>query len=151
MKLLKAIDELESYINKENLSKVEISNSTIGWQIVHALKVIYGVTRTIAKSDPKEYKWKFNLTRTAILTTGKIPRGKAKAPKAVRPLEEDMTAEAFTNLFQKARKSIDDTLNSEPKAHFEHPYFGLLKRDTALRFLEVHTEHHLKIIRDIAK
>jgi hypothetical protein len=151
MKLLNAIEELESYVNKQTDSNLEISNSTIGWQIVHALKVVYGVTRTIAKSDPKDYKWQFNFTRTLILTTGKIPRGKAKAPKAVRPLEEDMTAEALVSLFEKTKKAINDTLNSESKAYFEHPYFGLLKRDTAIRFLEVHTEHHLKIIRDIAK
>lgn len=151
MKLLKAIDELESYISKLRLSNEAISNSTIGWQIGHSLKVIYGIGKTVAKSNPKEYKWQFNFTRIVVFTLNKIPRGRAKAPKTVRPEEEDLTAEALQNFIQKSKNAIEDALNAPPKAYFEHPYFGLLSRDKAIRFLEIHTEHHLKIIRDIAK
>lgn len=151
MKLLKAVDELESYISKLALSNEAVSSSTIGWQIGHSLKVIYGVCKTVAKSNPKEYKWQFNFTRMLIFTSGKIPRGKAKAPKAVRPDEEKITAEALLEFIQKSRKSIENALKSDSKAFVEHPFFGLLKRDKAMRFLEIHTEHHLKIIRDIAK
>jgi hypothetical protein len=32
---------------------------------------------------------------------------------------------------------------------FEHPYFGKLKLKETIRFLEIHTQHHLDIIRDI--
>lgn len=151
MKLLKAIEELESYISKQSLSNPAISNATIGWQIAHTLKVIDGVSQTVVKSNPKDYKWHFNFTRIVILSTKKIPRGKAKAPKTVRPLEEDMKEDALISFIQKSRKSIEAVLNTAPKAYFDHPYFGLLKRDKAIRFLEIHTEHHLKIIRDIVK
>lgn len=151
MKLLKAIDELESYVSKLNLSNEAVSKSTIGWQIAHSLKVIYGVTKTVAKSNPNDYKWQFNFTRIVIFTTGKIPRGKAKAPKAVRPEEEKITKDELLGFIEKSKKAIETALNSDPKAFVEHPFFGLLKRDKAIRFLEIHTEHHLKIIRDIAK
>lgn len=151
MKLLKAIDELESYVSKLNLSNEAVSKSTIGWQIAHSLKVIYGVTKTVAKSNPNDYKWQFNFTRIIIFTTGKIPRGKAKAPKAVRPEEEKITKDELLGFIEKSKKAIETALNSDPKAFVEHPFFGLLKRDKAIRFLEIHTEHHLKIIRDIAK
>jgi len=151
MKLLKAIDELESYIDKQELSNETVSNATIGWQIAHSLKVIYGVTKTITKSNPKEYKWRFNFKRMFVLTIGKIPRGNAKAPKGVRPIEEDLTKEALLTFVERSQKSIKTALNSTPKAYFEHPYFGLLSRDKSIRFLEIHTEHHLKIIRDIIK
>lgn len=151
MKLLKAIDELESYVSKLNLSNEAVSKSTIGWQIAHSLKVIYGVTKTVAKSKPKDYKWQFNFTRIVIFTTGKIPRGKAKAPKAVRPEEAKITKEELLGFIEKSKKAIQTALDADPKAFVEHPFFGLLKRDKAIRFLEIHTEHHLKIIRDIAK
>lgn len=150
MKLLKAIDELESYISKKSLSNEAVSTATIGWQIGHVLKVIYGVTTTMSKSKPEEYKWQFNFTRMFILTTKKIPRGKAKAPKVVRPVEADLTEEALLDFIQKSRKSIETAVHLKPKAYFEHPFFGLLSRDKAILFLEIHTEHHLKIIRDIA-
>jgi len=151
MKLLKAIDELESYISKRTLSNEAVSASTIGWQISHVLKVIYNVTKAMEKSNPEDYKWQFNFIRMVILTTKKIPRGKAKSPKAVRPLEEDITEEALLDFIQKSKKATENTVTFESKAYFEHPYFGLLSRDKAIRFLEIHTEHHLKIIRDIAK
>jgi hypothetical protein len=151
MKLLKAIDELESYVSKLALSNEAVSKSTIGWQIAHSLKVIYGVSKTVAKSNPKEYKWQFNFTRLVIFTSGKIPRGKAKAPKTVRPETDKITEENLLEFIQKSRKTIETAINSDPKAFVEHPFFGLLKRDKAMRFLEIHTEHHLKIIRDIAK
>jgi len=151
MKLLKAIDELESYINKQSLSNEAVSKSTIGWQIAHVLKVISGVTTTMAQSNPEAYKWQFNFMRTVILTTKKIPRGKAKAPKVVSPVEEDLTEEALLDFIQKSKKSIKSASDLEPNAFFEHPYFGLVNRDKALLFLGIHTEHHLKIIRDIAK
>jgi hypothetical protein len=32
---------------------------------------------------------------------------------------------------------------------FEHPYFGKLKLKETIRFLEIHTTHHLSIIEDI--
>ena len=35
--------------------------------------------------------------------------------------------------------------------YFEHPFFGKIKRKETIRFLEIHTNHHLKIIDDILK
>ena len=32
---------------------------------------------------------------------------------------------------------------------FEHPYFGNMKKRPTVHFLEIHTKHHIKIIREI--
>ena len=34
-------------------------------------------------------------------------------------------------------------------SNFKHPYFGVLNLKMTKRFLEIHTNHHLKIIKEI--
>ena len=34
---------------------------------------------------------------------------------------------------------------------FDHHIFGMLNKQETLRFLEIHTNHHLKIVNDILK
>ncbi|GAA4949969.1 hypothetical protein GCM10023314_24170 [Algibacter agarivorans] len=36
-------------------------------------------------------------------------------------------------------------------SHFKHHVFGMLAKQQTLRFLEIHTKHHLKIVNDILK
>lgn len=151
MKLQTAINELESWIAQKDLTNPAISSTTIGWQIGHSLKVINSVVKLLPKSNPKEYKWSFNWKKIVIMAIGIVPRGKAKAPSAVKPTEEELTTEELTILIEKVRTRLAEAAKCSPDAFFLHPYFGNLKRDEAFRFLAIHTEHHLKIIRDMAK
>lgn len=151
MKLAKALNEIESWIAQKDLMNTTVSKVAIGWQIGHSLKVMNSVVKVMAKSDPKDYKWTFNLKRIVIMAIGVIPRSKAKAPHAVRPEEEELTTEALHELVAKVRTRLEEAAKGSPDAFFDHPYFGNLKRDAAFRFMGIHTEHHLKIVRDIAK
>lgn len=151
MKLEQRIDELESHIANAAVGNNRVSRQAVGWHIHHSLKVIHSILDTLAKSDPNGYKWEFNFNRAVFLTTlGWFPRGTAKAPRLVRPPENvdlDLIREEL-----EAVRSKQGRLDILPAGtHFKHPYFGVLNMASARRFLDVHTHHHLKIIRDILK
>lgn len=147
----KQIKELKSYFSIKDKKKESVSNATIGWQIDHILKVIFGVISSLQKSNPKDYQWKFNALRTTILTSGIIPRGKGKAPEVVNSKKEIFETAALEELLEKVNQKLIALEKLAPDAFFEHPYFGSLNKKNAIKFLTVHTEHHLKIIRDINK
>ncbi len=102
----------------------------------------------LAKSNKEEYKWKFSLSRIIIMATKRIPRGRAKSPKSVRP-QTDIHKESLSLHLKLTRDNLKQLEHLDYGQYFDHPYFGHLKLKQAIRFLEIHTLHHLKIIRDI--
>jgi hypothetical protein len=142
------LDQLEDYIPKSEFVDLQVSQSTVGWQIEHSLLTINEIIAAIQNSNPKEYSWQFSFMKWIILATKKIPRGKAKAPKVVVP-KEGVTIANLEQHLAKARDAIK-ALEFVSKNHFfKHPYFGNLKKKQTILFLEIHTQHHLKIIHDI--
>ena len=142
------LDQLENHIQYSESTNFLVSQSTVGWQIEHSLLTINGIITAIQNSNPKEYSWQFSFMKWIILATKKIPRGKAKAPKVVVP-KEGVTIANLEQHLAKARNAIT-TLELISKEHFfTHPYFGDLKKKQTILFLEIHTQHHLKIIHDI--
>ena len=146
-KELRFIEEHLLVIDKEDLN---VSKANIGWHIDHSLKVINSVSEVLKNSDPYQYKKKFNLLRIFIFILGYFPRGKAKSPKKVLPPEiilrediEKQIAVAVSNL-----KGIDAI---EENQYFKHPVFSQLNKKQTIRFLKLHTNHHLKIVKDILK
>jgi hypothetical protein len=130
--------------SKENK---KVSNANVAWQIDHSLKVINSVITTLQKSDTK-YSWDFNLKRTYFFLRKSIPRGKARAPKAVQSFEE-ITIKDLERQIKTARFLIKELETMDKNTNFIHPFIGKLNLKQAITFLEVHTQHHLKIIDDI--
>lgn len=144
------VNQLENYISKHEITNSKISKSTIGWQIDHSLKVINNVIEALQKSDPNTYKKNFSFLGKVFFTLGFFPRGRAKAPKYVRPpevvLKEDLVLQ-----IQAAKSNIEMLAKLDKNAFFKHPLFGNINTKRMHRFLELHTNHHLKIINDILK
>lgn len=148
--LNKLLTQIEENIPNKDKTNPKITTSNIGWQLDHSLKVFNAVSQWTIASNPKDYKRQFNFWRTVLFPIGYIPRGKVKAPKVVQPpniiLEKDLYAQ-----LQIAKNHID-TLKSLPKTtYFKHFVFGKLSKKQTFRFLQMHTNHHLKIVRDILK
>ena len=146
-KLLETLKSKLPLIDKKNEA---VSQAAVGWHIQHSLMVINIIIRTLEKSDVKEYKWKFNFLRTVILAMGKFPRGKVQSPKAVRPIEQ-YTLEGLQSDFLIAEANLKKLATMSKDVYFNHPIFGDLNLKPAIRFLKLHTMHHLKIIDDITK
>jgi hypothetical protein len=151
MKNLDAIvPELATYIPNYNQSNSAISEAAVGWHIEHSLLVIKQITATVAQSEPKLYKSKFNVKRFFVFLTKTIPRGKAQAPKVVIPVDE-ITIETLQASLKNTYQAITYLKDCEEHQYFMHPFFGQLNKKQTIKFLAIHTEHHLKIVRDILK
>ena len=149
-KIPQLIAALESHIAQQATVNTAVSASSVGWHIEHSLLVLNGVVQTLAASNPADYKWSFSLPRLYVLTFGKMPRGKGKAPNVTIP-RESSDAAALHSRAAKVSEKIALLSNLQPKHNFQHPYFGMLDAAQTLHFLEIHTQHHLDIIRDILK
>lgn len=149
-KLTQLVLQLENQIPHASFSNPAISASTVGWQIEHSLLSVNLITERLKKSNPKEYVWKFNIGRYMILTTQKIPRGRAQAPDVVQP-KADFNTDSLKAAIARARESIKELNTLDSNQYFEHPYFGKLNLKPAIQFLQIHTQHHLAIINDIIK
>lgn len=148
--LSSVLTELEMQIaNKEKIN-IAISTSTVGWQINHCLIVINGVINQLQQSDPEKFVAKFNFKRWLIFTTNHIPRGKANAPKHTNPQDEATTLE-LNEKIALAKKNCALLPTLQKNQFFKHPFFGDLNLKQTTKFLNVHTFHHLKIIRDLVK
>lgn len=146
----KKLTELASYISKKEIINTSISKASIGWQIHHSLTVINGVSLALMRSKEKDYKSKFHLLKSYIFLVEKFPRGKSKAPKNANP-PENPTEEEIRKQLANAHKLISKLTGLPPNSHFKHAIFGVLNLKDSGKFLQIHTEHHLKIIRDILK
>ncbi len=149
-KLLRLINQLEQQI--KNLDQVNhtVSQGSVGWHIEHSLLVITQIVEGVRHSDPAKYNWEFNFKRLVVLGLNKIPRGKAKAPPSVLPIENLNQAHLLDSI-KKAKNSLIELDACAPNQYFTHPFFAHLNVAPTKRFFIVHTTHHLKIIRDILK
>jgi hypothetical protein len=142
--------EMAQFLPQYEKANPAISKESIGWHIYHNLKVINGVYQATKASKPENYKWRFNFTRLVIFLRGSIPRGRGKAPKQVLPPANIQLSDIEHQLVE-ARQSAAEFPQLNPKANFNHPFFGMLNLKKTLRFLQIHTDHHIKIMRDIAR
>jgi len=147
-KINNLLNQLEAKIsNGENLNPA-ISKGSVAWHTEHSLLTINLIINALIQSNPKNFKWKFSFIRMVVLLTKKIPRGKAKSPKVVLP-QENISNESLVRHLLLTKDSIMNLESLSKDKYFTHPYFGDLKLNQTIRFLEIHTQHHLEIIEDI--
>lgn len=148
--LEKRLNLLESYIPHFESINLKVSKATIAWQLDHSLKVINMVAISMLNSDPTMYQNNFSFLGKVFFKIGFFPRGKAKAPKYVQPPEIILKKDLVKQLTE-ARENILKIKNLKENAFFKHPLFGHINTKRVIRFLDTHTNHHLKIVQSILK
>lgn len=149
-KLIDQINKLKVKVEISDLQNVKVSSVTIGWQIEHSLLTIYNILKIIEKPNPKVYQSSKAFAKLILFTLRWFPRGKVQSPDAVKPI----VVKSKTELLELATKTENMVLSSPNFSNehfFNHPMFGDLKLDQTINFLTIHTNHHLKIIKDIEK
>ena len=141
---------LETKVDDYDKFNKDVSASSIGWHIEHTAKVLTRVTTAINNSDAANFKSNFSFARTVVFAMNKIPRGKGRAPEASLP-EGLITKESLQISIAKASARVKELYTLDPNKYFEHPYFGQVQLKGCIKFLTIHTNHHLKIINDILK
>jgi len=93
-------------------------------------------------------------TGGAVLVSGWIPRGRAKAPAMTEPGPTEAAdiagrCEALLDVLAGLEPRLREIHRSE--CTLEHPLLGHFTPAQWMRFLDIHHRHHEKIIRDIAE
>ena len=133
--------------------KERISAWCLAEQIDHIVKVSASVVDVLADRNAAPVGGGLNLLGWLVLRLGWIPRGAGRSPRRFRA-EMTTTAELDARIAQLERSFAAlpfDQLRASRVAVVPHPKFRALTPPQALRFLVVHTQHHLKIIDDILR
>ncbi len=144
------VDELGQKALLYDQTNTQVSASSIGWHIEHTLLTINLIINALKASDPKDYQWQFSTFRLGVFLTGKIGRGRGKAPQSVQP-RVTPDAETINKQLSLANQRLPELQSCSDNQFFTHPYFGKLNVQQTARFLIIHTRHHLAIINDIAR
>jgi hypothetical protein len=142
------LHELENKIPLLHKQNPAVSDASVAWHIEHTILAAGKMADAVAHSNPDDYRWQFNWRRLMVFTTGRIPRGKAKAPKTVIPQSIADAATLAAHLTS-LRNKLHHLSMVQPHHFFVHPYFGPLHVKHTQKAIYIHTQHHLKIINDI--
>ena len=137
----------------------EISLWSVGDQLEHLLladgailDVIDRLCEVTEPTDQEAAKGRPALLGWVVLTTGFIPRGKAKAPDSTSPA--GMSQAGLVSGFAEVRDRVDalasrlGAIQDVPYTH-GHAKLGHFRPSNWVRFCGVHHAHHAKIVRDI--
>lgn len=144
------LNYLEAQATNSSKTNSTISSASVGWHIIHSCLVINSVSNAVLKSDPKNFKKKFSFKAFMVLLLNKFPRGSAKAPSFTMPTFEITTDSVLQNIAV-SRQHLEMLATANKNQYFTHPIFGNLNLNDTIKFFGVHTNHHVKIIKDIVK
>jgi len=126
----------------------DVSRWTVGMHVHHCALGMIGICNAVLESSPPAPPSRFSAPRAFVFTTGRIPRGRGKAPAEAVP-SPDIGTEDLRALLDRSESLIEQVADAAPGKWWKHFAFGVMDRDQALRFMGIHNRHHLRIVADI--
>lgn len=156
--ILRQLDTLATLADQPDVLalRAPCSGWSVGQHVEHLARVGQSVLEGIAALDEHAPRGPgIKPIGRVILLFGRIPRGKGKAPEPARPGDDVDPAVLGTALdeFKMTLEQLEGQLGAleAQRAVRPHPYFGGLRPAQWLRFIEIHQDHHQRIIDDIRK
>ena len=144
------LQKIESLSYKIDVVNESVSKASVGWHLEHLLLILNSSLKGLTLTNPKDYNPKFSLKKFVFVNFGMIPRGKISSPKQFVPLNVP-TQESILKLMNLAKTRLEAVKSLPEKSFITHPFLGDFDKKTTLRFLWLHSNHHLKIVDDILK
>lgn len=143
------IDRLRASVSEAAGAHVpDVSQWTVGMHVHHCTLGMVGICNAVLGSEPPAPPTRFSLPRAFVFRTGRIPRGRGKAPETAMPSPDIGPAELMS-LLDRSHDLLRRVAEADPGQWWDHFAFGAMSRDQTLRFVGIHNRHHLRIIADI--
>ncbi|QJD96756.1 DinB family protein [Mucilaginibacter robiniae] len=157
-----ALDNYRSRLDEVTEEQFTETPPIGGWSLAevysHILQADLGSTIAAEKCclktgvhTRKGLNWKGKL----VFLLNRFPPGKRKAPAAIANLTQKISKEEARNLIVRLRKRVDSIMpmlhNAPQDVKISHPGLGMLDARQWLKFLRIHTEHHIKQLDRIEK
>jgi hypothetical protein len=140
--------QIEKLIKEEDALNEDVSKWFVHNHLEHILRANSSILDKILDERPIVEKKSKNFFAYVMLLTGSIPRGKGESPDFLQP--KNIGTELMLRELNDIREKINRVDLKKGSVLVEtHPYFGTFSINEWIRFMRIHTEHHLKIIQDI--
>jgi len=127
----------------------EVSGWSVGQHAEHLAMALSAMVVSLVTDRQYEGDTPLSDHKDSVLETGGIPRGAVQAFETAIPGDDD--ADRIAGALNKALSRLQRVKNLPPAARVRHPMLGMLDRDESLRFIEVHNDHHRRIIDEILR
>lgn len=123
--------------------------------VLRTLEALWGRVEALVEGRSAEIRARGGpvLVGRIVLWTGWIPRGRGRAPEAVRPDPRPVRHRMQVALCDATRRVEEQRARAAELATargvLPHPQLGNLDAKRWIRFADVHTRHHLAIVADI--
>jgi hypothetical protein len=142
------LHDLRQSVDHADVSVASVSHWSVGMQIHHCCLATAAICQSLIDSKPPPPRRRWSPITSIVFLSGRIPRGRGKAPEVALP-KQDISTDELVPLLDRSEQLLEQVSQLDRSRWFKHFAFGILDRDKSLKLLRIHNRHHLRIVADI--